>query len=229
MKTEVDKLDIDKLAPIPVDLSKLSDVVKNVVKKNVYDKLVARVNSVDTIAFVWKTKYDTDKSEIENKIPDTSGLVKKTDRNNKITEIEGKIPDVSNLATKTALTTVENKIRDASSLVNKTNYNTKITETEKKLTNHNHDKYITTPEFNTLAVVFNARLAQANLVAKTNFDNTLSSLNNKIEANKAKKWVYWQWVRKAKNTWFELFYWQKSFWRRWHTKLFSISATKQIF
>ena len=58
---------------------------------------------------------------------------------------------------------------------------------KKKLTDHDHDKYITTPEFNTLAVVFNARLAQANLVAKTNLDNTLWSLNNKIAANKAKK------------------------------------------
>ena len=48
-KTEVDKLDIDKLVPIPVDLSKLSDVVKNdVVKKDVYHKLVAKVNNIDT-------------------------------------------------------------------------------------------------------------------------------------------------------------------------------------
>ena len=46
--------------------------------------------------FVLKTKYDTDKSELENKIPDTSGLVKKTNYNAKITEIEGKIPDISN-------------------------------------------------------------------------------------------------------------------------------------
>ena len=53
-----------------------------------------------------KTKYQTDKTEIENKIPDTSGLVEKTDYNSKITEIEGKIPDISNLATKTALTAV---------------------------------------------------------------------------------------------------------------------------
>ena len=43
----------------------------------VYDKLVANVNSIGTSAFVLKTKYDTDKSEIENKISDTSGLVKK--------------------------------------------------------------------------------------------------------------------------------------------------------
>ena len=153
LKTEVDKLDIDKLVPVPVDLSKLSDVVKNdVVKKDVYNKLVAKVNGIDTSKFILKTKYDTDKSELENKIDtDTSGLVKKTDYNAKIAEIENKIPDISNLATKTALTTVENKISSVSNLVEKTNCDTKITETENKLNNHNHDKYITTPEFNTLA------------------------------------------------------------------------------
>ena len=80
LKTEVDKLDIDKLVPVPVDLSKLSDVVKNdVVKKDVYDKLVTKVNNIDTSGFVLKTKYETDKSELDNKIPDTSRLVKKTD------------------------------------------------------------------------------------------------------------------------------------------------------
>ena len=56
LKTEVDKLDIDKLAPVPVDLSKLSDVVKNdVVQKTVFDKLVVKVNNIDTNDFVWKT------------------------------------------------------------------------------------------------------------------------------------------------------------------------------
>ena len=60
LKTEVDKLNIDKLAPVPVDLSKLSDVVKNdVVKKTLFDKLVAKVNSIDTSAFVLKTVHDT--------------------------------------------------------------------------------------------------------------------------------------------------------------------------
>ena len=121
LKTEVDELDIDKLAPVPVDLTKLSDVVKNdVVKKDVYDKLVTKVNSIDTSGFVLKTKYDVDKSELENKIPDTSGLVKKTDYNGKITDIKGKIPDVGNLATKTASTVVENKIPNVSNLVKKT-------------------------------------------------------------------------------------------------------------
>ena len=95
LKTEVDKLEIDKLAPVPVDLSKLSDVVKNdVVKKTVYDKLVAKVNNIDTNDFVLKTKYQTDKTELEKKIPDITDLVKKT----KLTELEDKIPDISSLA-----------------------------------------------------------------------------------------------------------------------------------
>ena len=68
LKIEVDKPDIDKLAPVPVDLSKLSDVVKNdVIKKAVYDKLVAKVNNIDTSEFVLKPKYQTDKIELEKK------------------------------------------------------------------------------------------------------------------------------------------------------------------
>ena len=64
LKSEIDKLDIDKLKPVPTDLSKLSNVVKNdVVKKDVYDKLVAKVNDIDTSDFGLKTKYDTDKIE----------------------------------------------------------------------------------------------------------------------------------------------------------------------
>ena len=77
------------------------------------------MNNIDTSRFVLKTKYDTDKSELEKKIPDTCDLVKKTDFNTKITEIEGKIPDIINLATKTALTTVENKIPSVSNFVKK--------------------------------------------------------------------------------------------------------------
>ena len=78
LKTEVDKLDIDKLAPVPVDMSKLSDVVqKDVVKKAVYDQLAAKVNNIDTSAFVLKTKYQTDKTELEKEIPDVTDFVKK--------------------------------------------------------------------------------------------------------------------------------------------------------
>ena len=158
------------------------DVAKNdVVKKAVYDKLAANVNNIDTNRFVLKTKYQIDKTGLWKKIPDVTDFIKKT----KFTELENKIPDVSSLATKTALTAVENKIPSVSSLVKKTDYDTKISELEKKLTDHNHDKYITTPEFNTLAAdVFNERLAQANLITKTDFDAKLPSPNRKITSIK---------------------------------------------
>ena len=167
LKTKVDQLDIDKLVPVPVNLSKLSDAAKNdVVKKTVYDKLAAKVNNVDTNDFVLTAKYQTEQPELEKEIPNMTDFVKEA----KLTELENKITDINNLGTKTALTTVENKIPNVSNLVNKTDYNTKVTEIKNKLNNHDHDKYITTPEFNTLAAdVFNARLAQAKQILMLGF------------------------------------------------------------
>ena len=93
------------LVPIPVDLSKFSDVVKNdVVQKAVYDKLVAKVNNIDNSEFVLKTNYQTDKAEFGKKIAHVTDFLKET----KFTELENKIPHVSGLATNTALTAVEN-------------------------------------------------------------------------------------------------------------------------
>ena len=162
LKNEVAKLDIDKLTPVPVDSSKLSDAGKNVVvKKTVYDKLVAKVNNTDTSDFALKTNYQREKTKLEKKIPQVTDFVKKT----KLTKLENKNPNISNLAIKTALTIAQNKILDDSNIVKKTDYNTKITELENKLNNHNHVEYIKNLEFNTLAAdVFNARLAQANLI-----------------------------------------------------------------
>ena len=75
LKSEVHKLDIDKLTPVPVDLSKLSDVVKNdIVRKAGYDKLVDKINNTDNCRFLKKNKCDTDKAELENKISGTSVL-----------------------------------------------------------------------------------------------------------------------------------------------------------
>ena len=68
LKTEVDKFDIGKLATVPADLSKLSNVLKNdVVKKTVYDKLVTKVNNIDTSGLVKKTDYNTKVTELEKK------------------------------------------------------------------------------------------------------------------------------------------------------------------
>ena len=82
---------------------------------------------------------------------------------------------------------VENKIANVSGLVKKTDYNTKISEIENKAGDHNHEKYITIEEFNILAGrVFNPRLAQADLVAKTDFDTKLQSLSKRVTSNKTK-------------------------------------------
>ena len=118
LKTEVDKIDTDKLKTVPIDLAKLSNMVKNdVVKKIEYNKLVTKVDNIDTtkkylMLVVW---------------------LKKTDLHTKVTEIEGKIPDVSSLVTKSALTVVENKIPDVNSLVKKTDFNTTVAEIERKI------------------------------------------------------------------------------------------------
>ena len=76
LKADVDKLDIDKLIPVPANLSKLSNVVKNdVVKKTLYDKLITKVNKIDFRRFALETNCDTDKSNLGKKIPDTTGVI----------------------------------------------------------------------------------------------------------------------------------------------------------
>ena len=87
-----------------------------------------------------------------------------------------------------SLTVVENKIPDASSLVKKTDYNTKISDIEKKIIDHDHDKYITTPEFNTMASsTFNARLAaQTDLIRKPEFDAKLKIISDRVTLNNSK-------------------------------------------
>ena len=127
LKSTVYKLDVDKFAPVPVDLSKLSDVVKSdVVKKN---------------------EYNANIRNIEDKLPDFTNLATITSLNAKINEVKGEIPSINNLATTAALTDVENKIPNVSNVVKKSDYNTKINEIEKKITDHDHNiKCITTPE-----------------------------------------------------------------------------------
>ena len=78
---------------------------------------------------------------------------------------------------------VEDKIPNVSNSVKKTDYDTKITEIEKALTDHDHDKYIAAPEFNNLAArVFIVRLAESHVTTKTDFDDKLKSINQKINS-----------------------------------------------
>ena len=97
------------------------------------------------------------------------------------------------------MTAVKNKIPNVSNLVKKTDYDAKVNEIKKKITDHTHDKYITTTEFNKLiAESFAARLAQADLVTKTDFNNKLTDLNRKIVSNKTKDLVIENELKKLK-------------------------------
>ena len=130
MKSKVDKLDIDKLVPVPVDLSKLSDaVINDVVKRDAYNAKI---------------------KNIEDKIPNINNLATDVSLNAEINEVKSEMPNITNLATTTALTAVENEIPSVSTLVEKDDYNTKTSKIENKITDHDHDKYIATQEFNRL-------------------------------------------------------------------------------
>ena len=153
LKTEVDKIDVEKLKTVPVDLAKLSNVVKNdVVKKTEYNKLVIKVDNIDTTNFVSKIKYDSEIGDLKLKIPDTSGLLQTSVFNSEITEVENKIPDVKNLAIK----------NDISSLVKKTDCNTKTIEIEGKINN---------------------AITTAALVKKTDLDADHKKANDKTSSN----------------------------------------------
>ena len=166
LKSNVDKLDIDKLknvptnlsklVPVPVDLSKLSDAVRNyVVKKDVCNAKIKNVEDKmpDITNLATNTTFNAKINEVKGEIPRITNLASNVSLNTKINEVKGKIPNITNLATTTAVAAVEN--------------NTKISEIENKIaTDHDCMKYITTQEFSKLTSEnFNARLKKANLAS----------------------------------------------------------------
>ena len=119
LKSNVDKIDTDKLKTVPDDLAKLSKVVKiDIFKKTEYFSLKTKVDNIDTSSYVTKTKFENDISDLDDKIdktdekiPDVSDLVKKS----ALAAVENEIPDISSLATKSTLTVVKNKIPNVTS------------------------------------------------------------------------------------------------------------------
>ena len=112
LKSKVDKLDVDRLVPPPGDLSKLSDVVKMMLKKYVFNTRI---------------------KNIEDKIPDVTNLATKTTLNVKISEAKSEIPSITNLGTQTALNSAENKIPSVSNLVKKVTITQKLKKLNRKL------------------------------------------------------------------------------------------------
>ena len=118
LKSKVYKVDVDKLVPVSVDLSKLSDVVKNdVVKKDVYNAKI---------------------KNIEDKIPDITNLATNTILNAKINDVKNKTPTITNLAATAALNAKINEVKNLATTIAPTYVENKIPD---------HGKYITTLEF----------------------------------------------------------------------------------
>ena len=129
LKTEVDKIDVDKLKTTPIELDRLSNLVKNdVVKKNDYNTKVTSIeaqiagltkNTVDNLADITKLKaIDTNSFVLKTKLTsDVTTLENKTDT------VDKKIPDISGLTTKTSL----------NSYLQTSTFNSKVTEVENKI------------------------------------------------------------------------------------------------
>ena len=169
LKNKVDKTAVDQLVPAPVDLRKLRDLVKNhVAKKDVYNAEIkcikGKISGITNLPF--NTALNATINEVKNKVLSIINLVTNAFLNAKINMVKNEIPSATNIATTTtAFTAVDNKIPD-------------------------HSKSITTPEFNKLSVeTLTARLKQANLatkgdivdfIKKTDFEHKLKSLNKKV-------------------------------------------------
>ena len=149
LKTEVDKIDTDKLKTVPDDLAKLSNVAKNiVVKKTDYNTKVTSIES--QIAGVTKNNLDNLGDMTKFKAVDTSNFVLKTKLasdvttlETKINTVDKKIPDISGLATKISLTSylqtgtfnskvneVENKIKATGIIAKRANTKANITRSD---------------------------------------------------------------------------------------------------
>ena len=129
LKTEVDKIDADKLKTVPVDLAKLTNAFENdLVKKTDYN---ARVTNIESqIAGVTKNTLDNLGDITKLKVIDTNSFVSKTKLasdvttlGNKIDTVDKKIPDISGLALKTSL----------NAYLQTSTFNSKVTEVENKI------------------------------------------------------------------------------------------------
>ena len=125
LKSKLDRSDADKILPVPVDLSKLSDVVKNdAVKKDAYNAMIKNIEDKvpDIINLATNASLSAKINEVKGEIPSITNLATNASLNAKINEVKGEIPSISYLTTATALAAAENKIPSVSNLVKRTDY-----------------------------------------------------------------------------------------------------------
>ena len=138
--------------------------------------MVAKVDNINTNDFVLKTKYSTDKTKLENKIPDISGLVTEAQLN----VIENKIPRASDLVTKNDLITIEKKIPNESNIASKSD----LTAVENKIPN-----ICNLATKTALTTVENKIPDISNLVKKTDYDAKITNIENKLNNHDHDKYI----------------------------------------
>ena len=189
LKTKVDKLDIDKLVPVPNDLPKLSNKVANDLTAKIdFNTLKTKVDDIDLSKYILKTKCDSEVGDLKLKISDISGLLQTSVFNSKITEIEckittaeAKIPDISGSASTKELTSVEHKIPDTKNLVNKT----KLTAVENKIPDING--FVKRTDYDT-----EIRGIKSDYVTNAALSNRLNDLKNTHISDEIKKvQIFW--------------------------------------
>ena len=106
LKSEIDKLDVDKLVPIPVYLKKLSDVIRKYVKKDVYNGKIRNIEDKipDSTNVATSTTVNTKVNQVKNEIPSIANLATTAALNGEINEVKNKVSNITNLATTAALT-----------------------------------------------------------------------------------------------------------------------------
>ena len=133
LKTEIDKIDLDKLKTAPTDLAKLTNAVENdLLKKTVYNTKVTSIenqitgvtkNTLDNLGDITKLKViDTSSFALKTKLASDVTIVE-----NKIDTVDKKIPDISGLATKTSL----------NAYLQTSTFNSKVTEVKNKIKANN--------------------------------------------------------------------------------------------
>ena len=184
LKSDVVKLDIDKLKNVPNNLSKL----KNRLNKLDFDKLVLApvdLSKLSDAVINDPVKNDLYNTKIEFKRPYITNLVTNNTLNAKMNEVKKETASFNNLATTTAFTAVENKMSNVSNLFKKTDYATEVSEIENKITtDHDHNKYFTTQDYNKVTLaIFTARLALAYLASKSDIANFVKNtgLDDKLK------------------------------------------------
>ena len=176
LKSKVDRLDVDILVPVPVDLSKLSDLVKDdVVKKDVFHAYIRNIEDKIPIItnLATNTTLNAKINEVKNEVPIVTTLATYPSLNAKINEAKGEIL-ITNLARTITLPAAENKVSNVNDLIKKADYDAE--------TKDSKNEYIVTSDYNKITNnIFDKKITVKNVAKKSGLNEKTKTLATKEE------------------------------------------------